>query len=111
MSNPTCRMSLRVSRADPARASPDLDRRGRRRPGGRHPDGPGRAARLLLRRVLVSGRGFISAETPQQCDFCGEIAELRPYGPKRETICIRCARKDPEAMKRGIRRHIFGEDV
>lgn len=56
----------------------------------------------------MSGKGFIAAEKPQQCDMCGEIKELRPYGPNGETICFECAKKDEAAMERGVKRHIFG---
>jgi len=40
------------------------------------------------------GVTIIQAEKPQQCDFCGKIAELRPYGPKGECICFECGMKD-----------------
>lgn len=33
-------------------------------------------------------------ERPQQCDLCGNVAELRPYGPGGACICIACGRKD-----------------
>lgn len=42
----------------------------------------------------MSGRGFISEEKKQKCDFCGKIAVLRPYGPNNEAICFTCAMKD-----------------
>lgn len=57
----------------------------------------------------MSGRGFISAERPQQCDLCGKLAELRPYGPNGECVCFECGMKDKEACKRGISRLVFGE--
>lgn len=40
---------------------------------------------------------IIYEEEPQQCDLCGKIAELRPYGPNGETVCFECAMKDEEA--------------
>lgn len=40
---------------------------------------------------------IIEAEAPQQCDFCGTIDELRPYGPNGECICFACAHKDAAA--------------
>jgi len=44
----------------------------------------------------VNGDSFIiSTEKPQQCDFCNKIAELRPYGPNEECICLECMRKNP----------------
>lgn len=42
-------------------------------------------------------RGIIAREKPQQCDSCGEIRELRPYGPPgRRMICFGCATATPE---------------
>ena len=50
----------------------------------------------------------IEKEPPQQCDFCGKIAELRPYGPKGEAICVECARKDPASTERMMGKVLFG---
>lgn len=57
----------------------------------------------------MSGKGVIQAEAPRKCELCGKIEETRPYGPNGERVCFPCAKKDPEAMKRGFRRHIEGE--
>ncbi|HUU86461.1 MAG TPA: hypothetical protein VMX17_01750 [Candidatus Glassbacteria bacterium] len=38
----------------------------------------------------------IQEEAAQQCDLCGKIAELRPYGPKGECICFECGMKDED---------------
>jgi len=59
----------------------------------------------------MSKLGIIEAEKPQQCDLCGKIAELRPYGPNGEVVCYECGMKDEAAMERGFRRHVLGEDV
>ena len=37
----------------------------------------------------------IESEEPQQCDYCGVIAELRPYGKNGAAICFDCGRKNP----------------
>jgi len=43
------------------------------------------------------GRGIIAREEPQQCDSCGEIRELRPYGPPgKQMICFKCGMATPE---------------
>lgn len=42
---------------------------------------------------------IIENEKDQQCDDCGEIAELRPYGPNGSCICFKCAMKDEEGTK------------
>lgn len=56
----------------------------------------------------MSGLGFIAPEKPQQCDLCGKIAELRPYGPNGECVCFACGQKNPEAVARGMDRLLFG---
>lgn len=50
--------------------------------------------------------GIIEAERPQQCDLCGKIAELRPYGPNGECVCFACGMKDEPAAIRSIGRRI-----
>lgn len=38
--------------------------------------------------------------TPEmECEICGNIAELRPYGPNGESVCFLCGMKDEEAME------------
>ncbi len=43
---------------------------------------------------------LLEPEKPQQCDDCGEIAELRPYGPGGSVVCFECAMKTPEEAER-----------
>lgn len=59
----------------------------------------------------MSGRGFIAAEKPQQCDKCGEIAELRPYGQKGATVCHECAMENEDEAKARMAHHLFGEPI
>lgn len=49
---------------------------------------------------------IIEEELPQQCDFCGIIAELRPYGPNGEAVCYPCAMKDENAAKRQFEKRL-----
>lgn len=51
---------------------------------------------------VENGAFIIEPETPQQCDSCGEIRELRPYGPPGKTmICFACMKLDePACIKR-----------
>jgi len=51
---------------------------------------------------IPNGPFVIAVEKPQQCDFCGEIRELRPYGPNGETICFLCGMKDEASAKRAF---------
>lgn len=57
----------------------------------------------------MSSRGIIEPEKPQQCDLCGKIAELRPYGPNGECVCFGCGMKDEEAARRQFRIRVLGE--
>lgn len=59
----------------------------------------------------MSGRGFISAEKPQQCDLCGKVAELRPYGPNGECVCFDCGMKDEAAAERQFVKRVLGVDL
>jgi formylmethanofuran dehydrogenase subunit E len=59
----------------------------------------------------IGNKVIISAEKPQQCDMCGEIDELRPYGPNGECICFKCGEKDPETTKRMMAKKLFGIEV
>lgn len=47
-----------------------------------------------------SGVIIIKPEEPQQCDLCGVISELRPYGPNGECICYACGQKNSEVTQR-----------
>jgi len=53
--------------------------------------------------VFVIGR-----EKPQQCDYCGKIAELRPYGRNGAYICYACGVKDKEETEKNMREHLSG---
>lgn len=37
----------------------------------------------------------IEEENHGKCELCGNIAELRPYGPNFEKICFPCGQKQP----------------
>lgn len=39
-------------------------------------------------------------EAHDNCELCGKKADLRPYGPNHERICIECGDKDPETTER-----------
>lgn len=59
----------------------------------------------------MSKLGEISVEPDGKCEFCGKVAELRPYGPRGERICFDCGMKDEETTKRQFSRHVFGEHI
>jgi len=45
---------------------------------------------------------YAEPEQPQQCDECGEIEELRPYGNNGACICIECSHIDQEQTNKNI---------
>lgn len=55
---------------------------------------------------VEGGRAIIEPEPEQQCDDCGQLAELRPYGPGGSKVCHPCGMKDPEGMRRRMNRHL-----
>jgi hypothetical protein len=42
---------------------------------------------------------ILEKEELQQCDDCGKVAELRPYGPGGSKVCFECGMKDEEGAK------------
>ena len=47
---------------------------------------------------------IIKEEKPQQCDYCGDIAELRPYGKNGAAICFKCAMADEKTTEEMCKR-------
>ena len=45
------------------------------------------------------GNVFVIEQTePQLCEYCDQIAELRPYGKNKTNICYKCGHK-PENIE------------
>ena len=66
--------------------------------------------------IVIAGepqqvKAILSAELPQQCDDCGEIEELRPYGPGGSMVCFDCGMKDEAEAKRRFLGLLDGEDT
>lgn len=61
----------------------------------------------------MSGLGFIAKEPPQQCDDCGAIAELRPYGRGGACVCHGCAltKHDQAEVHARFLHHVFGHPL
>ncbi|KKN65832.1 hypothetical protein LCGC14_0477680 [marine sediment metagenome] len=51
-------------------------------------------------------KGFVIIydEAPQECQFCFEIKETRPYSKDEREICFDCMTATPEAEKEAERR-------
>ena len=52
---------------------------------------------------LVGRTLIIQNEQEGKCELCGKIAELRPYGPNGERICIECGKKNMETTEKKFR--------
>lgn len=56
----------------------------------------------------ANGVTVIAREPSQQCDYCGKISELRPYGKNGACICFPCAMLDESEAERQFARRIEG---
>lgn len=52
---------------------------------------------------------IIEPEEPGQCELCGKLAELRPYGPQGENICFKCGMQDEPGTESRMAKLLFGE--
>jgi len=61
---------------------------------------------------MVDGkkRVVIEATPDDVCDLCGDVAELRPYGPNGENVCFPCGMKDEAAAIRAFSALMDGEE-
>lgn len=50
---------------------------------------------------------IIEQELPQQCDQCGRIEEVRPYGPNGQVICWDCGQQDPTGTEQRMIRALY----
>ena len=57
--------------------------------------------------VRIGNVVLLAPERPQQCDDCGKIAELRPYGPGGSMVCFECGMKDEEGTTRRFSAALF----
>lgn len=57
------------------------------------------------------GKKFIiSEQKPQECEYCGKIAELRPYGENGDNICFKCAMEDEKETEKQFGKILDGVD-
>lgn len=54
---------------------------------------------------------IVAPERPQQCDDCGRVDELRPYGPGGSCVCFDCAMKDPEGTEARMLHVLFDDPL
>jgi len=70
----------------------------------------GKPVSLNLPGASIEVGGIIESEAAQQCDDCGDIKELRPYGPGGSSVCFDCAMKDREGTERRFHKLLTGEE-
>ena len=46
-----------------------------------------------------------------KCELCGDVSELRPYGPQLEWICFKCGMKDEGATSRSFMSYMDDENL
>lgn len=51
---------------------------------------------------------ILEVEANQQCDDCGKISELRPYGKNGAIVCHPCAMKDEPNAIVWMNHHLYG---
>ena len=54
---------------------------------------------------------LIETEAYQQCDDCGKMAELRPYGKNGACICFECGMKDKDTVDKEFNKLYSGVSV
>ena len=58
----------------------------------------------------INGIPVISEEKPRSCEFCGALAECRPYGPGGRDICFECSQRDyKDVVTHNMHIILFGE--
>lgn len=57
---------------------------------------------------FFKGGVIIKGEEPQQCDMCGKVAELRPYGKDGACICFPCSETIPEIVEAQFKKMLEG---
>jgi hypothetical protein len=62
-----------------------------------------------MTRKREDGSVQIEATPAGVCELCAKKAELRPYGPRGESICFECGMKDEATTKRQFAR-VLGID-
>jgi len=43
------------------------------------------------------------------CQLCGEVEDLRPYGPNNEDICYECGKKNWTKVEEKMDEYFFGK--
>jgi hypothetical protein len=54
---------------------------------------------------------YVLQEEPQKCEYCGRIAELRPYGKNGANICFKCGMENIKTTEAEFGKRIAGVDT
>ena len=57
---------------------------------------------------VIANAVHLDDQSRSKCELCGKVAELRPYGPRGERICINCGMLNLETTERQIDRQLYG---
>lgn len=52
---------------------------------------------------------ILEGEEEDECEMCGLVRELRPYGPNGENVCIECMMKNEKAAEKVFAKILRGE--
>lgn len=52
----------------------------------------------------------VEKEEDEVCEYCGKVAELRPYGKNGARICFQCGMKDEKTTSEMFAKAIEGTD-
>ncbi len=58
----------------------------------------------------INGITVICKQDKGECELCGKVAELRPYGPGYKNICFECGQKDIQGTEERMSNYLFGND-
>lgn len=56
----------------------------------------------------VGDKFYLFEEKADKCEYCGKVAELRPYGKNGANICFECGMKDPKTTEEMFSKCIKG---
>lgn len=51
---------------------------------------------------------YVSKERDSKCEYCGKVAELRPYGKNGANICFECGMEDIKTTEEMFSKRIDG---
>lgn len=54
---------------------------------------------------------FFKSEGNDVCELCGEVTELKPFGPNNKRICYNCGMKDREATEKRMGQILFEDPI